>query len=708
MSSLTRFAWPAEDLGRAMAALARRCGMPLAPVNLPSHPFGDRGLDNALLFRWMDTAAEALGIDAEMVYVPYSEVRRMLRTAGPALFGYSTDGVHVYFLALLEGFGNKVRILGPDLRTHLVAREEVVRLFAFKLEYQVADQVDQLLARTGLSGKAAAKARIKIMNQQLRGQGLSMCWILRSPVTSSFLQQLKTAGLFANLLYFAGAYVVHYVLFLLGWQFLGQAVFGGHADGGLLVLWGFILLSQVPFSMLTTWHQGVFNLGAAAVLKRRLLLGALRLDPDKIRGKGPGALLGRVLESDALETLVLNGGFGAVLGCFDILAAFYVLYHGANPNLLLGAMGVFLLLLLLLCGHFYRRQRQWTLNRLGITAQLIERMVGHRTRIVQQKPERFHDGEDESMEDYVHASRRFDRQVLILRGLLGRSWVIAGLLLLVPQLMAGTSGPVLLGISLGGILLAAKGFTRVTDGITQLATAAIAWEQIGDMLRPQPADSGNAADRVGLLQERRPNRLVMQVRDLHFAYPNRDRKLLQGIDLDIHQGDRILLEGASGSGKSTLAAVLSGLRQGQAGLILLRGLDRQTMGEEAWRRFVAVSPQFHENHIFSGSLAFNLLLGGEWPAQQETLDRARELCEELGLGPLIQRMPAGMEQVVGDTGWQLSHGERGRLFIARALLTEADLVLLDESFASLDPQSLLHALRCVEKHAPALMVIAHP
>ena len=65
-------------------------------------------------------------------------------------------------------------------------------------------------------------------------------------------------------------------------------------------------------------------------------------------------------------------------------------------------------------------------------------------------------------------------------------------------------------------------------------------------------------------------------------------------------------------------------------------------------------------------------------------------------------------QRVGETGWQLSHGERSRLHMARALLQRAELVVLDESFASLDPETQAQALRCARKRAPSLVVIAHP
>jgi ATP-binding cassette subfamily B protein len=67
-----------------------------------------------------------------------------------------------------------------------------------------------------------------------------------------------------------------------------------------------------------------------------------------------------------------------------------------------------------------------------------------------------------------------------------------------------------------------------------------------------------------------------------------------------------------------------------------------------------------------------------------------------------------MQQMVGESGWQLSHSERSRIYIARAILQKADLVILDESFGALDPENLRLTLSCVLEQAPTLLVIAHP
>src|SRR5262249_36727856 len=149
-------------------------------------------------------------------------------------------------------------------------------------------------------------------------------------------------------------------------------------------------------------------------------------------------------------------------------------------------------------------------------------------------------------------------------------------------------------------------------------------------------------------------------------------------------------------------------RQPTSGLLLLDGLDYPTLGGKGWRARVAAAPQYHDNHVLSETFVFNVLLGRRWPPLREDIVEAREVCNELGLGELLDRMPGGLGQMVGETGWRLSHGERSRVFIARALLQRSQLVVLDESFAALDPKTLERSLRCVLKRAPSLLVIAHP
>ena len=97
---------------------------------------------------------------------------------------------------------------------------------------------------------------------------------------------------------------------------------------------------------------------------------------------------------------------------------------------------------------------------------------------------------------------------------------------------------------------------------------------------------------------------------------------------------------------------------------------RDQVGAHGWRRRVVAAPPFHENRIFCETLAFNLLMGRAWPPSDDDLGEAEAVALELGLGELLNRMPAGLFQVVGEGGWQLSHGERSRVFMARALFQD--------------------------------------
>jgi ATP-binding cassette subfamily B protein len=236
--------------------------------------------------------------------------------------------------------------------------------------------------------------------------------------------------------------------------------------------------------------------------------------------------------------------------------------------------------------------------------------------------------------------------------------------------------------TLGGVLLAYHALEKLGFGVAQLTDAIVAWNQVGPLLgatSPTPRPIANTPSHVALEA---------------VSYSHNGRDVLRDVSLTVRPGDHILVQGPSGAGKSTLAALLCGTRAPDSGTVT---------GTSA----VTAAPQYHENHVFAASFAFNLLLGRRWPPTATDLHAAWTVCDELGLGPLLATMPAGLEQPIGEVGWQLSHGERSRLYIARALLTNAPVTVLDEAFATLDPQTLHQTLTCVLTRAPTLIAITH-
>lgn len=698
--------WPWSQAGEALAALARRSGLRAAEVAPPRPP---AGLDETQVTAWLEAAGAWLNLEIESVSAPYPEVEALLRRAGPALLSV-TDG-EAGVLAVLGGRGGRLRVLGPDLHVAEVPLEQARRALCAPIEGRHAALVDQVVAAASLEPGRVGRVRQALMHQILGREIVTGCWIVRLPPSAPLLPQLHAAGVTGALAWMVVAHAVEVALLLGAWTTLGRGALSGGLDAGWLWAWALLLLTAIPFRMLTVWAQGRLSLGFGGVLKRRLLLGALRLSPEEVRHQGAGQFLGQVIESEAVEALALSGGLLAVVALVELVMAGAVLVEGAGGLGHAATLGLWCLVATGLTALVLQARQRWTSTRLEITHDLVERMVGHRTRLAQLAPERWHEGEDEALARYLGDATRMDRRSALTSALLPGGWLLLGLLGLSPAFVRGDS-PGALAVAIGGVLLGLQALQSLSGGVSALGGAWIAWRQVAPLyhaatredVRPAPALALPRAPGSGAPS----TEPVLEAHDLGFRYPGRPDAVFRGASVTIRAGDRLLLEGPSGGGKSTLASLLVGLRLPSAGLLLVHGLDRATLGSAGWRRRVAAAPQFHENHILTGTFAFNLLLGRQWPASWRDQEEAEKLCHALGLGPLLARMPAGMMQMVGETGWQLSHGEKSRLYLARALLQRADLVVLDESFAALDPESLALCLRATLERAPALVVIAHP
>jgi ATP-binding cassette subfamily B protein len=504
-------------------------------------------------------------------------------------------------------------------------------------------------------------------------------------------------------------FAASYVAEIAGWALIGSAALGGTFDLGWFMAWLLLMGTMIPLQTLGGWWSATLALDAGRLLKARLLAGALRMSSDSVKRQGVGQLLSRVVESQALESLSLNGGMSLLRSLIQLGFAAWILGQGVAPATHLSLLTGWTLLAVALSWKFFRRLRAWTITRLDMTHELIEVMVGHRTRLAQEPPDRSNGAEDSALQNYLQISGAMDWTAVTTTLGVSSGWVIVGLIGLVPAFVGNLEvSSTAIAISLGGILFAQRAFGGIAEGLAAAGRAWVAWNQVAPMFHAaRNKTSSQSYVTLEQLENQAIKTPLIDAQALSFAYPSSNETVIEGADLIIAHGDRILLEGASGGGKSTLAGLLTGLNTPKSGLLLLNGLDRHTLGDD-WHRLATSAPQFHENHILSGSVAFNLLMGRQWPAPGADYIEAEALCKELGLGPLLARMPGGINQYVGETGWQLSHGERSRIYLARALLQRAHLTVLDESFAALDPETLALCLDCSLKRARTLMVIAHP
>lgn len=710
-NTLIQLSWPLERLADGIQELAKRAGLNLDMLEnqrLPE-PLAQRDLDD--LGRWVEWAGMRLGVEAESVSTTVPNFEDLLAAIGPAIIKLDTPEQPV-FLLLLKAKTGKLRLLGQDLRVHRCDLETVRAALCAPFEAPLLGEIKHLVNLAEVPARRQAKVQALMLRERLSTQTIEGIWILRPPPTSGFWQQLLHERMPLRVMMILAIFLVMYVLEISGWALIGQGAINGRLDFGWLVAWALLVLLNIPIQLLSGWLDAAFALDIGRVMKKRLLAGAMRLDLQIVKHQGVGQLLSRVMESQALESLALNSGFKVVSATIEMVLAGFVLMQGAGGLLHLGLFMVWVLLTVFLCLRYLRKMHNWTMKRLEMTHALIERMVGHRTRLAQEPAERRDMQEDQMLLDYFNCEKDMDKGIIPIMGWLSRGWLIAGLVGMSPAFIVGTTNPAGLAVSLGGIMLAKRALSEIASGLSSLTRAVISWTQVSALFNaarklPTKEPFLTTAQINGTRINEDVSSKLIDASDVVFRYRAGGEPVLRGANISIYSGERILFEGPSGGGKSTLASLLVGLRNPESGLILLHGLDRHTLGD-TWHSLATEAPQFHENHIFSGTLAFNLLMGANWPASADEINEARQICNELGLEDLLARMPAGIMQMVGETGWQLSHGERSRIFLARALLQKAQLTILDESFAALDPESLAKCLACAFNRTDTLLVIAHP
>ena len=192
----------------------------------------------------------------------------------------------------------------------------------------------------------------------------------------------------------------------------------------------------------------------------------------------------------------------------------------------------------------------------------------------------------------------------------------------------------------------------------------------------------------------------IEVRGLSFAY--RDEPVLDNLDLSIAPGEKVAIVGASGGGKSTLVQLLLGLYTAQAGSIRFGGASLEEIGLETVREQVAVVLQHPA--LFNDTVRANLCMGRE--RSDADCWRALEIAQ---LASTIQRLPQGLDSVVGRSGVRLSGGQRQRLAIARMVLADPKVVILDEATSALDAATeyALHQALGVFLAGRTTLIIAH-
>jgi ATP-binding cassette subfamily C protein CydCD len=223
------------------------------------------------------------------------------------------------------------------------------------------------------------------------------------------------------------------------------------------------------------------------------------------------------------------------------------------------------------------------------------------------------------------------------------------------------------------------------QGLTGQAAAAGIHDLLAaePLIEPSPAKEERVAVSPGGGEAESSARaaLAVEFADVRFAYPGGRRPAHDGLSFHIAAGETVGIVGPSGSGKSSVARLLLRLFDPQQGAVRVGGRDLRTLDPDSVRRGIAVVHQ--DTYLFHGTVADNLRLG----RPEATAAELEQAVHAANAHDFIRQLPQGYETIVGERGANLSGGQRQRLAIARALLRDAPILILDEALSSVDAEN---------------------
>ena len=285
-------------------------------------------------------------------------------------------------------------------------------------------------------------------------------------------------------------------------------------------------------------------------------------------------------------------------------------------------------------------------------------------------------------------------------------WWQAGTMTFMPATLLGVL-PVGLFLVKGGSLTAGDFITAVILSAGLITPLVVAFSYYDDIMK-----MGTIFGEVTEILERqemyRPKSMTKKpvghdivLKDVHFTY--KDKEVLHGIDMEIKEGEINAIVGPSGSGKTTIARLIDSLWDLDSGMISYGGVDTKDLPLDYYMGEIAYVAQ--DNYLFDLSVKENIRLGRAGAGDEDVINAAKAVgCHEFILG-----LENGYDTIVGGAGGHLSGGERQRICIARAMLKDAPIVILDEATAYTDPENEALVQEGVAKlvKGKTLIVIAH-
>jgi ATP-binding cassette subfamily B protein/subfamily B ATP-binding cassette protein MsbA len=240
-------------------------------------------------------------------------------------------------------------------------------------------------------------------------------------------------------------------------------------------------------------------------------------------------------------------------------------------------------------------------------------------------------------------------------------------------------------LTLGDLMMFLVYLTMLLDPLATIAASAVTFQNnlagLDRVLDVLEIDEELPSHSGAVTLNRAKVRGAMSIRDVSFVYPDTEPNVLENVSLEVSPGETVALVGRSGAGKTTLTNLIARFYDPTSGSICLDGRDLRDIQLGSYRRLLGIVEQ--DVFLFDGTIGENIGYARRRASERNVVSAA----EAAAADQFIRRLPDGYETIIGERGVKLSGGQRQRIAIARALLADPKILVLDEATSNLDSES---------------------
>ncbi len=461
-----------------------------------------------------------------------------------------------------------------------------------------------------------------------------------------------------------------------------------------------VLILQWIFTSSRDWYIDVFGQDILYDLRNRLMEKGLRAHADFYEDKRTGDLVSRIINDTSYVNDVLVSGLLGGIGDFGNLLGIIIAMSFLDPSLTLVAL-VNIPIMVVIAIYFGGRMRRVyrdTREKIAKVSSIVEETVSGVETI------RAYGRESLAEKEFKKASFETYKAYMKAAIYMGLFWPlmnISSILSITTVLVAGAYF-IYIGVTTIGIVVAFIQYVQRFRGpinnlvsmYDSLQSALASLERIYEIIdTPEEEDAGVRVERI---------HGMVEYKDVWFEYKP-GNPVIRGVSFKIEPGMNVALVGHTGAGKTTLVNLLLRFHDPISGEILLNKLDTRDISRSSLRRRIGYVPQ--ETYLFPSTILENIRI----VKPEASRDDVIEACKKLGIHEFIERLPNSYDTDVGEAGKRLSTGEKQLISLARAMLRDPDIIILDEALSSVDPKTEEIVRRAMYRllHNRTAIIIAH-